>query len=332
MVRRVFIAVSVLLSVLVLGTVGYMIIGGWSLLDALYMTVITVATVGFREVRPLTPVGQLFTIGLVLVGVGALGYSFATFVEFLVEGHLRGLLEERRMRKVISNLSDHHIIAGLGRVGSVVARALNEEGARYVAIDTNEEALLDATGEGAAVIKGDATDESVLVAAGVERARSLITTLDSDADNLFVTLTARGLNPRLFIVARSSAESTEAKLRKAGADRVLTPTVIGGRRMATMVLHPVVSDYLDLVTRTDKVEFRLEEMALPAHSMLAGRSLADLGIRERTGAYVLAVHTSAGGINTNPSADTVLHANDRIVVLGTPAQLEALTAEVEARA
>lgn len=324
MVRRIRNALSIVLVVLVAGTLGYVLIEHWSVLDALYMTVITVATVGFREVHPLSKAGLVFTILLVASGVTALAYSFGTFVEFLVEGHLRGLLEERRMQRTIGNLSGHHIIAGMGRVGSVVARALSEEGVPYVAIDTDEEALAEASGEGAAVLKGDATDEDVLRAAGIDRAHSLIAALDTDADNLFVTFSARGLNPKLFIVARSTNESAEAKLRKAGADRVITPTVIGGRRMATMVLHPVVSDYLDLVTRTDKVEFRLEEMEVVAESSFAGHSLADLRVRERTGAYVLAVH-SDHAINTNPAADTVLRAGDRIVVLGTPAQLEALT-------
>lgn len=324
MSRRLFLAALVLSVVLLTGTVGYVLIEGWTPFEALYMTVITVGTVGFAEVNPLSDAGRAFTIGLILIGFGALVFALGTFVDFVVEGHLKELLEGRRMQSNIEKLSGHHIIAGIGRVGSVVARSLAEEGAPFVVIDKDPECVARAHDEGWFVVDGDASDEQTLMSAGIERARSLVTALDSDADNLFVTFTARSMNGDLFIVARSSHEESEAKLRRAGADRVLTPNVIGGRRMAGMVLHPDVSDYLDLITHSDGVEFRLQELEVAAGSAIAGTSIADASIRDKTGAYVLAVHSGGGEVNTNPSADTVIRAGDRLVVLGTSTQIDSL--------
>jgi voltage-gated potassium channel len=262
---------------------------------------------------------------LILAGVGALGFSFGTFIDFMVEGHLRGLLEGRRMNRAVENLEGHHIVAGLGRVGTAVARKLAEEDVPFVVIDQCEECLAEATERDWLRIEGDATDEGVLLSAGIGKARSLITTLDTDADNLFVALTARTINPDLFIVARSSHESSEAKLLRAGADRVKTPNLIGGRRMAAMVLQPVVSDYLDIVTHGDDVEFTLQQVDIDSRSQYANTSIKESQVRARTGAYILAVMTADGTVNTNPASDTVMRVGDKLVVLGTTEQLQKLT-------
>lgn len=324
MTRRLVWAGLALTGVLILGTVGYMVVEHWGLLDALYMTVITVGTVGFREVHPLSRLGEALTMVLILLGVGALGFALGQIVEFLLEGHLRGLLEGRRMEKRISGLSGHTIVAGAGRVGTVVARALAEEDGPFVIIDIAPESAEICRENDWIFIQGDATEETVLHEAGIERAGSLVTALSSDAENLFVTVTARDLNPSIFIVARSSHESTEAKLVKGGANRTITPNVIGGRRMASMVLHPTVSDYLDIVSRGKGVEFRLQEVQLDANSPFVGVSLASSRIREHTGAQVVAVLHSDDRVDANPSADTVLEAGERLVVLGTPEQVARL--------
>lgn len=324
MIRRLAIAAAALLSLLVVGTAGYRIIEHWSLLDALYMTIITVGTVGFGEVHPLSDAGKLFTAFLVVAGVGALGFSLGTFIDFWVEGHLRDMLEGRRMQNTIGALSGHYIVAGLGRVGSVVARSLAAEGVTFVVLDNCEECVVSARAQGWLANQGDATDEEVLRAAGVERARGLVTALDTDADNTFVTLTARGLNPDLFIVARSSSEPSEAKLRKAGANRVMTPTVVGGRRLASMVLHPVVADYLDLVSHGGEVEFRLEELDVGADSHARGKTIGDLRIRHTTGAFVMAVRHPDGTLETHPGKDTRLQGGDRLVAFGSDGQLHEL--------
>ncbi|MDZ4654508.1 MAG: potassium channel protein [Coriobacteriia bacterium] len=324
MLGRVARAVAILIAIILTGTAGFAVIEGWSALDALYMTVITIATVGFHEVAPLSDGGRIFTIGLIFAGVGGLAYSFGAIVEFMVEGHLRGFLEGRRMSKRISELENHYIVVGIGRVGSVVAQALADEGVDFLVVDTCEECVVAAEEAGWLHIQGDATDEDVLYAAGVMRAKGLVTALDTDADNLFVSLTARTLNPALYIVARSSQVTSEVKILRSGADRVLTPNMIGGRRMAAMVLHPVVSDYLDVVTHGDQVDYTLESMRVVRDSKLSGRSIREANVRDLTGAYILAVDGAPDGLNTNPSPDTILMPGDQLVVLGTRAQLDQL--------
>jgi len=324
MKRRLLGAAVLLVAVLVVGTAGYVIFEGWGVFDALYMTAITVSTVGFTEVHPLSDAGRAFTMALVLMGVGAIGFSFGILLDFLMEGHLGGMLEVRRMNRQIDALSQHHIIAGVGRVGVIVARELADEGVDFVLVDSADAPIEVAKANGWLYVQGDATEEETLHAAGIERAASLITALDQDADNLFVTVTAKTLNPSLFVVSRSSNESSESKLIKAGANRVITPTVIGGRRMASLVLHPFVSDYLDLVTHDAGVEYRLQEIDLTPSSPIADRSIRESAVRDRFGAFILAVRGADGVIDTSPSFDRVLVAGDRLVVLGTPEQLSSL--------
>jgi voltage-gated potassium channel len=292
------------------------------------MTVITVGTVGYAEVEPLTTAGRIFTMLLIFAGFGAMFFFVGTMVEFVLEGHLREFLEGRRMKKLIEGLHDHHIVAGTGRVGSVVARSLAEEGAPFIIIDQCEDCVTIADERGWPILHADATDEGVLRLAGVERARSLISTLDTDADNLFVTFTARSLNSDIFIVARSTHETAEEKIRRAGANRVITPNEISGQRMATMVLHPVISDYLDLVTHGDNVEYRLQEFELSSSSAFAGKTIKEAHVRDVTGAYILAIQDSRGMINTNPPPDSTMNAGDRLVAIGTESQLEALEKSV----
>lgn len=325
--RRARTAALLLVGVLVGGTVGYMLVEGWNVLDSLYMTVITVATVGFREIHPLSEAGHWFTIGLIFAGVGGIAYSIGTIAEFMVEGHLVELLEGRRMAKRIGELNDHYVVVGMGRVGSVVCRSLHEQGVPFIVVDRCEECVSEADENGWLYLQGDATSEEVLEGAGVRRAKGLVTALDTDADNLFVALTARGMNPTMYIVARSSSLTSETKILRAGADRVITPNVIGGRRMATSLLNPLVADYLDTVTHNDELEYRLEALRIPEGSGLAGRSIGDARIRDMTGAFILAI-SSHGGMDSNPSASRVLDAGDQLIVLGTRSQLDALAALV----
>jgi voltage-gated potassium channel len=229
------------------------------------------------------------------------------------------------MQKRLATLQNHTIVAGLGRVGGVVAQALADERAPFVVVDADAEAVDLAREAGWLLVQGDATEDEVLRAAGVERASSIVTALSSDAENLYVTLTARSLNPDMFIVARSSHESTEPKLRTAGANRVITPNVIGGRRMASMVLHPTVADYLDLVTGAKGVEFLLQEVELSEESSYVGSSLSEAGIRETTGAQVVAIVNPDGTVDANPMAATVMRPGQRLVVVGSVDQVAILT-------
>lgn len=324
MLRRLGYALAILGAVIATGTVGYMLIGRWTFFDSLYMTVITVGTTGFREVRPLSDAGRWLTMFLIIAGFGAIIFSIGTIIEFMVEGHFSGIVEGRRMSKRIREMSGHHVVAGLGRVGLVVASQFADEGVPFVVIDASEASLTEAKEHDWPYVEGDATEEEILVEAGLRRAKSLVTALDTDAANLFVTLTARGMNPDLFIIARSTTPSAEAKLLRAGANRVITPTDIGGRRMAALVLQPVVSDYLDVVMRGDALELKLEEIELAAGDPYVGRSIKEAHIRSETGAYILAVRAANGTLNTNPSPDTVLSDGDRVVAMGTEEQLALL--------
>ena len=319
--RRIIVAAILLAAIIAFGTIGYMAVERWRPLDALYMTVTAVSTVGFGEVHPLSDAGRLFTIVLVILGVGVIGFSLGTFIDFLLEGHLRGILEGRRMSKQIESLDNHTIVAGLGRVGTVVARELAASGAPFVVVDTDQDREDDARLAGWPFVMGDATEEETLRAAGIERAAALITVLDQDAENLFVTVTARALNPSIFVVARSSHESSESKLINAGANRVITPNVIGGRRMASLVLQPFVSDYLDLVTHGGDIEYQLEQITVAEASPMAGLSIRDTLLRDRYGVFILAVRTPDGQVDTNPAAARVIEAGDHLVVLGTRQQI-----------
>ena len=324
MTRRLGWALGMVAGVGVVGTLGYMLLERWGFLDALYMTVITVGTVGFSEVHSLDAPGRVFTIVLIIAGVAALAFAFGQLVEFIFEGHLTNILEVRRMEKRLDELSGHTIVAGLGRVGGVAARALAEEDAAFVVVDSSAEAMTAAADAGWATVRGDATEEETLLHAGIARAGAVVTALSGDAENLFVTVTARALNPGVFIVARCEHESTEAKLLKAGANRVITPNVIGGRRMASMVLHPTVADYLDLVSGAQGVEFRLQEVELAPESCFVGQSLGEARIRETTGAQVVAILNPDGTVDANPTAATRLATGQRLVVLGSLDQVAVL--------
>lgn len=325
MMRRIGRALVPLGVVIVLATLGYVVFWHWSVLDAVYMTAITVGTVGFREVHPLTPAGQWFTILVIVSGIVAGGYALARIFEVLLEGGLAGVWKERRMNRTIDAMRGHTILAGLGRVGTAVAETLEAEGREFVVIDRDEAAVEAAKAGGWLAVHGDASEESTLHAAGIAHATSLITALDSDAENLFASVSARSLNPDLFIVARSSHVSSEDKLLKGGANRVLTPNVIGGRRMAMMALNPTISDYLDLVAHGSGVEYRLQELELLEGSLYHEKTIAEARVRELTGAYILAVRHRDGRIDHNPAPDAILHVGDRLVVLGTESQVSTLS-------
>jgi voltage-gated potassium channel len=322
--HRLRFGLAALVGVLVAGTVGYVAFG-FSVLDAVYQTVTTVSTVGFREVRPLSTGGRVFTIVLILVGVSTALYTFTVVLEGVIEGHVQEVLGRKRMERQIGRMADHVIVCGFGRVGRNLAQYVAGAGQDVVVIENDAERAAHAEGS-AHVVRGDATSDEVLKEAGIERARVLVTALNTDAENLFVTLTARSLCSELFIVARARVESSEAKLAQAGADRVVNPQRIGGSRMAAFVLQPHVTEFLDVVMHDGSLEFRLEEVPLPEGSPLAGRSLRDTHIRDSTGALVLALRETGGEFTTNPPPETVLAAGQILIAIGTETQLKALAA------
>lgn len=321
--RRLAEAVAALVVVLAVGTLGYLLLG-FTVLDSLYQTVTTVATVGFREVQPFGAAEQIFTMVLILVGAGAVLYAFSVLVETILEGRLNELLGRRRMEQTIASMQDHVIICGWGRVGRSIGTELAEAGRPLVVIDTEPEAL-----EGAVhAVVGDATEDDILRRAGIDRASALVAAADSDAANSFITLSARALNPTLFIVARTRSSDSDDKLSRAGADRVVNPQSIGGARMAAFVLRPHVAAFLDVVMHERTLEFRLEEVPIGAASVLVARSLRDPSIRDRTGALVLALRDERGNFLTNPDPDTDLEAGQVVIAIGTQDELDALVALV----
>jgi voltage-gated potassium channel len=318
--RRVRLGLIGMATVVAFGTVGYVVLG-MSALDALYQTVTTISTVGFREVEPFDAPEKWFTMVVILLGVGTALYTFGVLVETLVEGRITDVFGRRRMERRIEELRDHVIVCGWGRVGRTVASFVRGGGDDVVVIENRP----DRAGTCPySVIAGDATDDSVLRRAGIERARVLVAAIDTDAENLYITLSGRSLNPELFIVARARVEASEPKFTRAGANRVVNPQQIGGARMAAFALQPNVAEFVDVVMHDGSLEFRLEEIAIPERSSLAGVSVRDAHIRDETGALVLALRHGDGHFTTNPSPDTVMEPGQVLIAIGTKVQLNSL--------
>ena len=317
--RRLRIAVLGLAAVITAGTLGYLALGvGFE--DALYQTVTTVTTVGFREVRPFDGADKAFTMILIIVGVGTVLYTFSLLLETLVEGQLRDIVGRRRVEKDVARMTGHAVICGWGRVGRSVAEAMARAGQQLVVLDISPERLVDCTHP---YLVGDVTDDALLEKAGVRRAGVLVASLSSDADSLYAVLSARALAPDLVIIARARTDASASKFLRAGADRVVNPQRIGGDRIAAAALQPHVVDFLDVVMHDRDMEFRLEEVLVEDGSPLAG---ATLGEARESGdvATVLALRASDGEFTTNPSPGAYVRPGDVAIVVGTPEQVAAL--------
>lgn len=318
--RRVWLGLLALVLILLTGSGGYILLG-FPVLDAMYQTVTTVTTVGFREVQPMSSAGKVFTMVLILGGTGTALYTLVALIEALVEGHLSSLVERRRMERRIGRLDGHVIICGWGRVGRAVAEYVTDAGQEVVVVDRDPERIEETSHLS---VLGDVTEDDVLEKAGIERARVLVAALEEDADNLYVTMSGRSFSPDLFIITRARTESSVAKLIRAGANRVVNPQRIGGERMAAFALQPHVAEFLDVVMYEGSIEYRLEEVPVPEGSPLAGRSLRDAHIRDHTGALVLALRGTDGSFATNPAPETVISPGQILIAIGTPSQLAAL--------
>jgi voltage-gated potassium channel len=313
---------AVIVGCIVVGTAGYLVLDpGWRLLDALYMTVITLTTVGFREVQPLGDAGRIWTMALSLVGVGLIFGTVGIVAEYLVVEATSGRREAERMVQAVNKLSGHYILCGYGRVGLTVARELVHSGLKVVVIDILPESLARARREGFLEVEGDATEEATLRAAGIERARGLITTIDSDAHNVYVILSARAMNPKLFVVARANTEDSEARLMQAGASRVVSPYTMAGHRLAELAVRPRVVDFIDAALSHGELAFSMEEVEVVAGNELDGMTV---GVLRDSGVFALAIVTGERSYEANPPADRTLKAGETLVVSGSVARLREL--------
>jgi voltage-gated potassium channel len=320
--RRLLVAATLLVVVIALGSVGYVMLEGWSPFDGLYMTITTISTVGGGEPRPLDFAGKCWTIVVVGFGFGTLTYTVLALVGYVIEGHLGVAVEERRMRRRVARMDGHFILCGFGRVGREIAREFTSEGVTFVVIDINQDSLDQAAREGFSVIHGDAADVATLNAARIDRARALITAVDSDADNIYVTLSARVLRPDLFIVARANRDDAEPKLRLAGANRVISPYTIGGRRMASLATRPTAVEFVDTILSAGNAQLLLEDLTIPVGSAWAGQPLAALS-PDGDEVIVLAIKRQ-GTMLFRPTSQTTLAAADELVAAGPPQAIRAL--------
>lgn len=303
------------------GTLGYMVIEGWDLVDSLFMTVITVSTVGYATVHPLSLAGKLFSAGLIVVGVATMLYSLGLFAELLSDGQLAMWRAERKVERGLASLRDHFIICGYGRIGTRVLAELARSGVAHVAVDNNQEAVGRLSREGQLFLEGDAASEAVLRAAGVDRARGLICAVDSDERAVFITLAARSLNPNLYIIARAGQPESLRRLELAGADRVVSPYRMAGHRMAEMALRPGVAEVMDSL-RQGTGGIGVEELFVPDSWGPTGTTLAESGLLGPGTARPLALRRHQGQLLVGPGAEELVRAGDLLVVMGSASEID----------
>ncbi|HYT67871.1 MAG TPA: potassium channel protein [Vicinamibacterales bacterium] len=313
-----------IVGVHVVGTAGYVLIEGWSAWDAFYMTVITVTTVGYGEVHPLSPAGRAFTVVILLTGVGAFFYAFTLFMTLLAEGGLVERRERKRLARMLDNLVDHFIVCGFGRMGEIIAHEFARQKVPFVVIERNPERMHLAIEQGFLAVEADASNEEVLRRIGIARARGFVAAVSTDAENVYAVLSARLLNPNLFIVGRAETEDSRTKLMRAGADRVISPYQLGGLQLAQTALRPAVVDFVQLATSSENMDLNLEQVHITEGSSLAGRSLIDAGLRQRFGVVVVGIRRADGHMDFNPEPETSMRAGDDLVVLGRAESLKDL--------
>jgi voltage-gated potassium channel len=320
-------AVALLLLIIAGGTFGYITIEGWGAWDAFYMTIITVTTVGYREVHDLSRTGQVFTVVLLLSGVGAALYTFTLLATVVVEGGLPKRLQRRRHERMLDTIKDHFIICGYGRIGSIVARQFRRQHIPYVVVERNVDRLQAAIEDGALGVEADASREDVLKRVGIDRARGLIAAVGTDAENVYAVLSARVMRPDLFIIGRAETEDATIKLKRAGANRVISPYQIGGVQIAQTALRPAVVDFMDLATSTDNLELAMEQVPIAAQSVLANTTVVEANLRQQYGVIVIGIQREDNRMEFNPEPGTSIRPGDKLVVLGRPDSLKRLTAD-----
>ena len=322
---RLYIPLGILSLTLIAGIVGFMFIEHFTLIEAFYMTIITVATVGFTEVHPLSDVGRLFTSFLIITSFGTFAYAITSISRYIVDGEFRAYFKKMKISSELEKLENHVIICGYGRNGKQAARVLKSHNQRFVVIEKNPDPVQGMIEKYPhLVLQGDATQDEILIQAGIERARSLIATLPVDADNLFIVLSARALNPKLNIISRASDDNSDKKLKTAGATHVIMPDMVGGAHMASLVMKPDIVEFIDYITGVS-VDINLEEItfdSLPEN--LRNKTISELEVRNKSGANIIGFKTAKGEYVINPTPDTLLIPDAKLFVIGTGEQIKKL--------
>jgi len=323
-VRHLKVSMIVLALLISIGVLGYMGIEGWDFLDSLYMTVITLATVGFKEVHTLSNPGKIFTMLLIVMGVSVLGYIVGSLAQIMFEGQIQRVFGRKKVEKKIDALRDHYIVCGFGRMGALICREFSAKPLPFVVVEKNNEIIEKLVEDGYLYLKGDATDDDTLLKAGIKRAKGLISVVASDTENVYITLSARGLNTDLFILARSGDEGSDLKLKRAGASKVISPYLIGGNRMAQAILRPNVVDFIEIATGREHMELQMEEIIIPPGSGFIGENLVSSGFRKETGVMIVGIKKQNGSMIFNPEPQASFAERDTLIVLGQPTAISKL--------
>jgi voltage-gated potassium channel len=313
---RLSISLLLLLLIILFGTVGYTIIEHMAPFDAFYMTLITISTVGFSEIAPLTQAGRLITVVIIVSGISLLSYTLGQIARVFIEGELQELLGRRKLVKQIADLDNHFIICGYGRIGEVICRELADDDIPFIVIEQEEKRIENLVRANYLYLEGDAANERILLDAGLLRARGLVTAVTSDADNVFITLTAKELQPDIFILSRAADLKNEKKLIMAGATRVVSPYDMGGSRMAQILKKPSVVDFIDTVLMTRGLDLRIEELVFPENSYLVGKTIMESNLRRDFGVIILAIKKASKEMLFNPGPDALLEAGDLLITVG----------------
>ena len=318
--------VLLLTLIFITGTLGFHLIEGWGFLDSLFMTLITITTIGYREIYPLSDGGKLFDIMLIFLGVGTAAYGFATVAQFIIEGEIQRVLGRRRLDKKITRMDQHYIICGNGRIGSLICQELHTSNKSFVVIDKDPAIIAELESRNIPHITGDATNEEILIKAGISKAKGLIATASSDVTNVYISLIAREMNPGIFILARAETEDSVKNLERAGANKVISPYLIGGRHMANIILKPTVVDFVELATGDTSLDFyiQMEGFLIRKGSSLVGKALKHSSIRKDAGLIVVAIKDQLGKMIFNPPADFILDENIVLVCIGGPDALKSM--------
>ncbi len=322
--RRLLLIALAIATTLAIGTGGFVLIAGFPLFDAFYMTLTTMTTVGYAEIHPLSEAGRIFNSFLIFFGVSTLFIAVGAMTQTIIEMEFGEAIGKRRNKRMIEKLKDHYIICGYGRVGQGAAAELHHAGAPFVVLDSQTERVDLAMRSGLLALAADATQDSTLLQAGIERARGLVAALATDADNLFVLLSAKGLNPKIYVAARAAEESAEEKMRRAGADAVFAPYAITGHRLAQSLLRPHVAQFLDFTTKDIGIDVVMEQMRVAETSAAASKTIRELQLGRSLGVIVLAIRKRDGRMEFNPPADTAVTGGDYLIVMGKQENLHSL--------